>query len=68
MTWCRPIATESFGGLSPTNKAPSPHKLKYETLYFSGVFVNFLNVKPHAQTQSLPTEDFLATGLTWNWL
>jgi len=28
-------------GLAPTNKAPSPPKLKHETLQISGVFVNF---------------------------
>jgi len=27
-----PVATGSFGGLSPPNKAPSPTKLKHETL------------------------------------
>jgi len=27
-----PIATGSFGGLSPPNKASSPPKLKHETL------------------------------------
>ena len=36
-----PVATGGFDGLSPPNKAPSPPKLKHETLYISGVFVNF---------------------------
>jgi len=28
----QPVAQASFGGLSPPNKAPSPPKLKHETL------------------------------------
>ena len=36
-----PVATGSFGGLSPPNKALSAPKLKHETLQISGVFVNF---------------------------
>jgi len=57
-------------GLAPPNKAPSPRKLKRETLYISGVLVNFIMSSPPAQTQSSPaqlqnppTENFLATVL-----
>jgi len=45
------------------NKAPSPHKLKYETLYVSGMFVKFECPRPPAHTQSSSVDDFLATVL-----
>jgi len=32
---------EALVGLAPLNKALSPSKLKFETLYISGIFVNF---------------------------
>jgi len=36
-----PFPRRGFGGFNPQNTAPSPHKLKYETLYISGIFVKF---------------------------
>ena len=48
--------THCFGGLRPPNNAPSPPKSKHETLWISGVFVKFWNVKPPAQIQSPSTE------------
>ena len=64
-----PVATGAFLGLAPPNKAPCPLKLKYETLYLSGMFVKiecqspYKNVKSPAQKQSPPVDDFLATVL-----
>jgi len=42
-------------GLSPSNNAPRPPKLKREALHISGVLVNFMSIPP-AQTQSHPAE------------
>jgi len=43
-SYCRGHA--QAGSLAPTNNAPSPPKLKHETLYTSGVFVIFRMSRP----------------------
>jgi len=58
-----PVATGGFGGLSSPKQCSKSPKLKHETLYISGVFVNFYNVNSPAQTCSTPVEDFLAAVL-----
>jgi len=53
------------GGLSPSKLRTKHYKLKYETLYISGVFIKFSISNPLAQTQRPPIEDFLATVLLY---
>jgi len=48
-------------GLSPPNKAPSHHELKYETLLINGIFVKI--AAPLHKRKASPIEDFLATVL-----
>jgi len=59
-----PVATGGFGGLSPPKQISKTHKLKYEILYISGVFVNFYNVKQPCTNVKSPIVNFLATALT----
>jgi len=58
-----PSPRGGFGGLSTPKQSTEPPKLKHDTLYISGVFINFSISSPFAQTQSPPIEDFLATVL-----
>jgi len=57
-----PVATgEGFGGLSPPNKAPSPPKLKRETIQIRRILINLImssptrtNAKPPRQNCKAP--------------
>jgi len=51
-----PVAKGGFGGLSPSKQSSKPPKLKYETLYISGIFVKFECQDPPAHTSSPPAQ------------
>jgi len=58
-----PSPRGSLGWLSPPNKAPSPPKLKHETINQWKFLSNFSMSSHPAETQSPPVENFLATVL-----
>jgi len=49
-----PVATEGFGGLSPSKQSSKPTKFGEETLYISGVFFQFSEVRPHLHKRKAP--------------
>ena len=57
------VATGELWWAQPSQTKLQHTKLKYETLYISGVVSKFLMSSPFAQTQSSPTKDFLAMVL-----
>jgi len=60
----RPVPSPR-GDLAPTNKAPSPPKLKHETL-LSVEICQFLECQVPRTKPKPPTENFLATVLVYN--
>jgi len=61
-----PSPRGGFGGLSPPNKAPSPRKLKYETLYKLVEVLSNLNVKPSLHERKAPPPiDNTTTQFCW---
>jgi len=62
--WWQPVPPPGgFGGLSPSNKAPSLPKLECKALYISGFFVKFLNVNTTCTNVKSPIKDLLAMVL-----